>query len=655
MKWISDKLNPAIPGQSSGSIYAQFTQWEAKNPGVLEINSPPDYSTLFAREAIQNSWDAAIEQAGSSNAKMDLTFQFKNLVDEQKQSFINALGLEELSQKAREGSKSLGEDTRISKQFGTDSSYSTIDPENDTPLEILTIHEVGTTGMDGSWNNPVDSKMWYAMLGVGFTPATNRNSRGGSFGFGKAALSIISGTRTVIAYTCFPKGKAERDTSRRLLGVTYWEQHKIGENSYTGWNRFGARTKENPELVEPFINEKADEHAELLGLNKRDPNKKEDIGTTFIIISPQIKPTDFAKAVERNWWPALVDNDGFKITIKDTNGNLIPLEPEKQDELKAFIKGYEIAKAGEEVEDSEEWFGKIETHKLKETDKRYPAGQLGLISNSSGWSWETAGNNKSIVALTRGPRMVVQYKAFGETAPYVRGTFVAEKGYLDDDKKYLKKIDELLKMTEPPTHDNWKEELTEDVGNHIAGPIAKEIDKGIKRNVRQFRDGLKPTTGEKDSWELKTLTKLLGNIFNSPGSGPGPGTEKDPRKISIHIPKGDQTLDVDPSDPENKIISTGVVKFGLMPIIEEDALKAEIKIEYVAVDGSSNSRDSGVIKAKITPPNGWEKIDERTYQGVVKRNQEENEFTIVSEPYDRDWMVSIDASQMPIESDMEGN
>ena len=59
-KWVWSKESP-LRDEVDGGIVRFFKAEGVKAPGVLAIGAPPDATTLFAREAIQNSWDAARE------------------------------------------------------------------------------------------------------------------------------------------------------------------------------------------------------------------------------------------------------------------------------------------------------------------------------------------------------------------------------------------------------------------------------------------------------------------------------------------------------------------------------------------------------------------------------------------------------------------
>ena len=100
-------------------------------------------------------------------------------------------------------------------------------------------------------------------------------------------------------------------------------------------------------------------------------------------------------------------------------------------------------------------------------------GVLGLIADTSTWSYddEVAGldgdaarRHRSLVALIRGPRMVVEYFDVTGEKPHVRGAFVADDGIYD-----------LLRQTEPKAHDAWLSDAADVDVNPIATEVAKQV------------------------------------------------------------------------------------------------------------------------------------------------------------------------------------
>ena len=105
--------------------------------------------------------------------------------------------------------------------------------------------------------------------------------------------------------------------------------------------------------------------------------------------------------------------------------------------------------------------------------------------------------HRSLVALVRKPRMVVEYYEVGRAAPYVRGVFVAHDS-----------VDGALRATEPKGHDAWQ--TTASASDDIppaATQCAKDILTRITTSVRNFRQQLKPERHRHDDYVLPAFDR----------------------------------------------------------------------------------------------------------------------------------------------------
>ncbi len=158
-------------------------------------------------------------------------------------------------------------------------------------------------------------------------------------------------------------------------------------------------------------------------------------------------------------------------------------------------------------------------------------GTSGLVANQSGWSYadDAAGPNeesidhKSLVALTRGPRMVVEYFVAGGTPPYVRGVFIADEV-----------VDNMLRLTEPKAHDSWQTKSEEGEVDAGAAAMASHVIARIRQTVANHRNRLKPPPPPPDSLNLPVFNEIMRRVMSGAGGGvrlPVPET----RPISIHL------------------------------------------------------------------------------------------------------------------------
>ena len=557
-KWQWE-LPPRFGFQTSGALEDLFRAEARKAPGHLSKEPPSDSATLLAREAIQNSWDAAIEQASdASDRQMTLEFKFDRLSGAGARQVIDTLGLAELK------SRSVGAGGWKEIQVQNADVFVFIKP--DKPLGVLTITETGTTGMYGPWDLRAVkmSKMILALLSGGMNEKVADRSQGGTYGYGKAGLLTASATRTVIAYSCFKDDEEHPSgATRRLYGMTYWKNHVLEDRRYLGFGHFGVHNVdlEDPETF-PFEDSEADRVAQELGLEIRDPD---NLGTTFLLIEPVITPEDLKLAVERNWWPALIQYDDLIIDIVDQDGIDHSPAPKTDPDLKPYIRAFEIATQADSatlVADREK-FSRPQEVKLVSRGKRpTQLGRLGLVADPAGWSFpkeDPETEHKSLVAMVRGPRMVTEYYECGPgNVRQIRGVFIA------DDL-----VDGLLQSTEPPPHDHWSEEKGMGGVEDEAPDIAKKIHSHTKQRVKAFRSELKPAPPASGEYHFPELAKILNELFIGRG-GNRPPPKPAPRLVHVE-PKGQQQGH---TSPGGMVHMTAGCAFSLTDTAHEDQFKS---------------------------------------------------------------------------------
>ena len=638
MSWFHEEESINRAGFSA-DIWKELQGNHFTYEGFLEEDPPENFEALLAREAIQNSWDSAIERNRQS-PRMHLHFNFKNFSGNKKSDFLTALDSKNLQKNIKNTEAQRSSDREALKKIRDD-----LNSWDENSLKILTIHEKGTNGMHGNWKE-FQSRMYLALVSFNRTQK-EEGVAGGTYGHGKAALSLVSNARIVIAYSCFKEREEELGITRRLLGVSYWPGYESSEKKFTGWGRFG-------ESNEPFINEEADKYAEAFGIGKRNANDEEDFGTTFIIISPTVEAEELAKAIEYSWWPAIVDKDGFSISITNFDGDEVEINPEGRPALEAFIKGYKIAQGKIEPESLGESLTNIGTPEMRSMGKRrFEAGKLGLTSDKDGWSRPDEGDHKSLIALIRGPRMVVTYWGKNQRPPFVRGTFLANTKPFDPKNPKLNNADFYLSKTEPVDHSTWgdndNDANTSDksIGVSLVKEIFKELTTGIQKLRREIEPPKPPERSKGVLPEFDDIMKkIMGGGKKAPGKRKKGVVSVEPRRISINTKQGEP--EVAPNSDE-KIISKGTVTFGLTQKVEdhEIPIKTKVTIDLGVLRADTNTGSSSTEKnsvpIKIIAPSEWEKVADEpaTYEGRVDRESVDNTFEWVSDPYDKDWIVEI--------------
>ncbi len=259
-------------------------------------------------------------------------------------------------------------------------------------------------------------------------------------------------------------------------------------------------------------------------------------------------------------------------------------------------------------------------------------GVLGLVADPAGWSYpeqtEASGNevveHRSLVALVRKPRMVVEYYDAGRTAPYVRGMFVADDS-----------VDEALRATEPKGHDAWQTTASESDGIAAsATQCAEQIVKRIKTAVSAFRQQLKPERHRHDDYVLPTFDRAMRKLLTGSQSGPNP-PRPEPRPVAIRPDwnlkrVGDDLLQV-----------SGSVSFSLTDHAPDDETELQVSIRYVFLEDDRAGDDAKIAvdaPAGFSPAGGSNGFVGRLARGVEVR------FGFETEPYRNDWTGELRAN-----------
>ena len=636
-QWNFEEYDPDR-ANLSGKIASIVKNVTLNNPGVLNYGRigeerPSDEAGLLAREGIQNCWDNARDRASAENVTPNchLEFRFLELRNQEKAAFVQAAGLHELADRAEQLDK-------IKKGFADPETYEKLD-DPDHPLRVMQLIEVfGTTGMYGPWSGK-KSRLNLAMLNVGFNK--KGEGGGGSYGYGKAALIRCSGVRVVAAYTAFNESITDGTPSfpdtadRRFIAVNYWDEHDLDELEFTGWARLGS----GPDGTGPFEDGEADEMARKFQIDLRDPAETSTsggIGTTLVVVDPIVEPQDVLLAVERYWWPALVDKTwNLEIAIVDYSGNELRPNPAINDHLSPFVKAYQSMQAingrtGKGVDQKRHKY--LSEYRLPGTGKKLIPGMLSMDwdDTEGSWTWppdDDDTEHRSLIALCRGPRMVVAYleiEGRGIKPPYLRGVFIN-----GDDE-----TNDLLTQTEAGMHLEWATDGNDPDVDADAYQLAKKIILDIKSKVRAAKTDLFRPARTTSRSHLPELARFMENFF-----GGGKGTKKKTERVSEH-----RTISIqfsEPAEPEVRkggVCSVAEIEFAPMAEVSEEApFKVEIGITYrIQEDGSGGSSWPCKI---IKVPSGF--TEKRVDDTVILKGTLERErpllLRVESDPHDEEW------------------
>ena len=613
--WTWERVDPSFSG-SAGDLAKIFRHEPIRYPGVLASGAPSGDASIISREVIQNSWDAARalrnSLANNDAPDFEIEFRFNRRTGDERDAVAEELGLSELAKRAHQvGPAELG--------IGDPTCLPRIQAGG--PIKTLEIVESGTTGMYGPWRGN-ESKLFLALVSLGFTQKDL--GAGGAYGYGKAGLIRGSAIRTLLAYTCFRERPDDPGVTRRLLAMTYWGPHQIDDAAFTGFARSGAGRQGSK--VRPYENRAADRIAKRLGLDVRNPADPEQLGTTFLLVEPTVGPDDLARAIECNWWPALMDPT-FGASVTDYDGRPIHPRPKSDPVLRSFMRAHEVAVVPQDNSVATE--KKTTLRRWKSGAAEYKLGAVGFVADPTDWSYPTteadiddgeADQQRSLVALVRSPQMVVQYFDVGGAAPVVRGVFVA-----DDD------IDDLLRQTEPKAHNSWDTETGADGVHPDAPGAAKAVLERVKRSTFDFRKTLRPPTRDKRELRLPDLENLFGEVFS--GTGREQRASAPVSQYPVEINVVNQRPELCPDNPD-RIRLSAQVTYRLADHIGSETEEALVRLRYKFVeDGRSGSE----CALTIVPPKGFEKVEGLPGAFKGKLHKQSVTFEVVSDSYDPDW------------------
>jgi len=638
-KWIWEQEN-ALFGGGGGAVARLFKAEQFDKPGVLDIDPPTNEAALFARETIQNSWDAAREwrracdKRGKTIPPFEINFEFIEIPSEQRLKLIYAMGLDEHSrvlemEQGRERAKRQDFDL-------ADKKLLTNIVSNKVPLRVLRVVERAGMGMPGNFERN-QSRMTRALLRVG--RANDDVGAGGAFGFGKAGLIQASASRIIFAYSAFQEVADDPGITRRFMGVTYWKDHKRGSLSLTGWARFGEPvnlklTGESGETsissARPYVNEVADGYAAQLGLDVRSPADDRRTGTTFLIVDPTITASELKKAIERYWWPAMLNPlETLRVRIRDYDGSdASPIVPHGDEHMAPLVRAYQIATSKTPPQGENEQ--RVDFGDVRGSDGNlYELGSLALIADPSGWSFpdKAAGGeiveHRSMVALVRGPRMVVNYRTFAKLGtPHVRGVFIADQD-----------VDDLLRLTENPTHTKWDPDVR--LPDSPAPSIAKAVGEEVRAALIEFQRKFAPPAPKPDSRSLPVLEELSRLMRGKRMIPPTP----EPRQVHISLTEAAHTETYGDALKCKARVRFRVADW-VWDKISETVVKVQVSLSIAYVEDGGRGGD---LKITATPSNpGFTatgaKSGKTVFHGLLGKG-DEVEFSVASETYSPDWTV----------------
>jgi hypothetical protein len=608
--WTWTPFKNGQPGQA-GDIANNFRN-EGGNldPGIFERDPIPNVARFLAREFIQNTVDASRDDFFTSvygTEPVEVVFRFVELSGASRTAFIESAGLDHLRDRS----------DFLKPQSAPRSSRACLNSlDEDVPLRLLYAEEYGASGMYGPWDDDLGtSKMSIALLSgnVSDKPA----NAGGSFGHGKSVNAMASHIRVNFAYTCFPPGKEEPETSRRLLGVSYWPEHKVENKRYWGFGLLGdLQADGHDEKVEPWTNNVADAIAIDLGFIRRDSNQRHLCGTSILIVDPDLNPEDLRRAVERYWWPAISDGK-LRVKVIDFDGTSRPARPKTDPVLKIFETAYRAIKTPSGQ--SEDSVRVREASKVEVLGKK--SGSIGMCPAPIIADDVLNESQKSLVAYVRNLGMVVKYQSFNIGPAFVNGVFTAAED---------REIEGLLVKSEPKTHYDWIERpdgVEPDEAEKIR-LLVNNINNSVRREVREYSNEITPPRSD-ETYSFKDLDQELGPLVTGATGRDGPKPTK--RDFSI-------------SRRNLKRFAVGVDQIrvqGTVRIERQDPRIATCKVTIKFFIPDEKRRGDSLALEIVAPPS-FMPDEEKPFTFTGPIDEDPMEFRWKSPAYDRDWIGELD-------------
>lgn len=400
------------------------------------LGSPRTDALLTAiRESAQNTWDARLE-----GTYPEWRLRIRRLSQEQL-DILRSRVFSDLSPDPRSPLRSHLEEAE---------------------LAVAEICDFGTHGLTGStrpseMTDTEQSRFVRFIRNIG-APRREGSNSGGTYGYGKSALFMLSGCQTILvdSLAAAPCGTPERRLIALRMGEEYFDE--VTKRSYTGRHWWG-RLAPGEDVVTPLCGGEAEHLAGALGLPER---RSSGTGTSLMVIAPMLEVSrdkgdqllvDYVhSALFRFFWPKMVEVTGassppmkFGIEVEGVDYSLPHIDSCPPYSL--FAEALEAARAGE-------------GRRALEIGSQRPKMHLGWLGYSKGprearppFLCREQGmeppDPSHHIALMRPTELVVKYIE-GPPMPNERhewaGAFICST---------KDEVESAFAASEPPTHDDW--------------------------------------------------------------------------------------------------------------------------------------------------------------------------------------------------------
>lgn len=568
----------------------------------------------LAREAIQNSCDASQQEHGDRSAPpVKIVFHKRSLKGDEKRRWVETLTLQKKGGPV-ERTKKLG--------LNEKNSFATIQNLNE-PLHVMIVEDWNTIGLGGpAAQDANDAHFWRLLFTVGDpSKALLDDPSGGSYGFGKGVYSGTADTFTFIAYSSFKPSVQTEHKSTRLLGCGFFDKHTVTGTHFTGRAWFAKAGSQKK--VQPFVDAEAHVIAKALGLTPRE-NGKAGWGTTLVILGFDADMDKLRKGVEDYWWPRIIDNQ-LQVELRQDGKLLEHPKPRQRADLKPLLLSYALAVGTSEPRSASERQGELgDFQDIRLGSWGATAVDVLETDKEENDDFEETLQPTNSIALIRRPKMVVEYYS-----PFRKLTSDFAAVFIADDA-----ADRILKLAEPPAHDEWNpaSDRLKKISN--ANATVKTLLWRLRQQVRKFANSLTPPPPPRDG-RFRSLERELGRLFNK-------YRVREPRPVPPPRQFEAVTIETDGPvfhDDQGRTKVSWTVSFGLNEAVDVVAksLRAQFRLVILADDNKTTDDELGFW---IEAGPDVAKLDDGSVSFQIDKDSKEK-IRITSDAYDPRWLTDL--------------
>ena len=350
----------------------------------------------------------------------------------------------------------------------------------------------------------------------------------------------------------------------------------------------------------------------------RTAKKESEIGTSLLLVQPQVTPQSLLFAIEKWWWPAIIDEE-MEIVVIDENGNEMHPRPKSNTFVAPYLRPYEVLSERSSI--SSVMSEKIISGGWQSVEGIALGKALLRVAKEDELQAEVEGGGDRYpkIALMRSPKMVIEYKDYPKGRIAVRGVFIADN-----------EADAHLKNTEPAQHSHWDEKASPEMPE-LSTKIAQRVHDRLRSGLREFINEVDPPTPN-DRETLNIYSDLMKGFLSGKKAGPPP---KPPiGKMPIEIQFSQQPL---PKAHKNEVFTEAKFKVSIANASAESEYILRITADFRILENEGDSGDVWPCHVDLVKSNkAFVVVSNNELQGKIKKG-EVIEISVKSDLYDSQW------------------